>query len=108
MTCYGFEMWDADRPLENAAGGRKADAGKVQLSLLPFDALEIIARVMEFGALKYGRDNWRNVEAVRYEDAMLRHFAAIQRGEFADPESGLPHAAHMACCAIFLTAKAGK
>jgi hypothetical protein len=33
---------------------------------------------------------------------MLRHAFAIQRGEINDPESGLPHAAHIMCCAAFI------
>jgi len=34
--------------------------------------------------------------------AALRHTVAIADGEIADPESGLPHAAHAMCCVMFL------
>ncbi len=42
--------------------GRKHDAGKADYSLLPFEALEQVVRVLDFGANKYGRDNWKRVE----------------------------------------------
>lgn len=90
---------------------QKDDATKPPLDMLPFDALTEVARVMAYGAWQaprpdgskgYGRDNWRQCTDVnRYDAAMLRHYAAIQRGELVDPESGLPHRAHLACCALF-------
>jgi hypothetical protein len=38
----------------------------------------------------------------RYTAALLRHLAAREQGEVCDPESGLLHAAHMACNAMFI------
>lgn len=61
------------------------------------------------GALKYGRANWREagVRASIYYDALRRHMNAWFEGEDADPDSGLPHEAHMlACIAIIIDAKA--
>ena len=87
--------------------GHKADAGKLRwATLLPWDALEQVVRVLEFGAVKYSVDNWRHVPDARYRyrDALLRHTVAMIRGEDTDPESDLPHAAHAACCALFLVA----
>lgn len=84
--------------------GRKDDSQKIDWTLLPFDALESVVRVLAFGARKYSRDNWRQVPGgrERYLAAALRHIVAILRGEKIDPESGEPHTAHLACCAIFL------
>lgn len=83
---------------------KKSDKGKSPLSLIPFDAISCAADVLEFGLHKYSEDSWKTVpDAVkRYESAMLRHFAATQRGEAIDPESGLSHRSHMLCNAIFL------
>lgn len=84
--------------------GAKYDSGKPQLSLLPWDALEAVARVLEYGIRKYGvRDSWRTVPDGhrRYVDAALRHLAAVAQGEDTDSESGLPHLAHAACSALF-------
>lgn len=83
--------------------GTKFDEGKVDLSLLPITPLEYIARVLEFGAKKYGATNWRKgMSWRRLAAACLRHIFAYLRGEDLDPESGLPHLAHAACCLIFL------
>ena len=83
----------------------KHDTGKPMWSLLPFDAVESVVRVMTFGCKKYGPGNWKKAppEALpRLEDAMFRHYSAWKRGEAIDPESGLPHLAHMTCNALFL------
>ena len=81
----------------------KADVGKPPLSMLPANALVAVAAVLDFGANKYGRDNWRQgFSYSRLVDAMLRHIYAFQEGEDCDPETGLNHIAHAACCALFL------
>lgn len=86
-------------------GATKFDGGKARMELLPLAALEAIAQVMTFGANKYADDGWKSLPKgqQRYTGAMLRHLTAIQEGETLDPESGLPHIAHVACNAVFLT-----
>lgn len=85
--------------------GRKDDAGKPRPTLVQRDmanALQQVLQVAEYGARKYAPGNWLQVpDAVqRYTDAMLRHQQAHLRGEVRDPESGLPHMAHAAWCAL--------
>ena len=84
--------------------GIKYDSGKLPMSLLPFESLEEITKVLKYGAEKYAPDNWKFVpEAMkRYEDALLRHFSAYKKGEKNDSESGLSHLSHVACNALFL------
>lgn len=84
--------------------GVKYDSDKPRMELLPFDALEEVAKVLTTGSIKYADDNWRIVpEAIRrYKGALLRHYAAIYKGELRDHETGLLHSAHLACCALFL------
>ena len=84
--------------------GRKADAGKPRMSLLPWRAIQQIVAVLEFGATKYGADNWKRVPEAhqRYFDATMRHLLAWWDGERLDAESGLPHLAHAGCCILFL------
>lgn len=86
------------------AEGLKLDAGKPRWDLLPFRALDEVAKVLEFGARKYAPDNWRKVDGWRwrYLGAALRHLAAFGTGERLDRESGLHHLAHAACCVLFL------
>jgi hypothetical protein len=84
--------------------GAKLDAGKPDLSLLLSlnKALHAVGEVMTFGAKKYTRGGWLSVPdgINRYTAADLRHI--FQEGQEAyDSESGLLHAAHHACDALF-------
>jgi hypothetical protein len=80
--------------------------GKVDLTYIPIDAQEAEARVWMAGAKKYSRGNW---EKLWGEDtvnvvlaSLLRHVAAIQKGEARDPETGELHAAHIRCNSAML------
>lgn len=82
----------------------KFDSGKPQLDLLPFRALQGVGEVLTYGAQKYAAHNWRKGLAwSRLSAAALRHLFAFVRGEDNDPESGLPHLDHAACCILFLS-----
>lgn len=91
------------RQLVPTAAAWKGDAGKVRLDLLPFAALEDVARVLEYGAKKYQPQGWRHVADGhdRYVAAALRHLHAYAGGEVLDRESGLSHLAHAACSILF-------
>lgn len=93
---------DHERARDQA--GKKADAGKPDWTLLPWKALTEVIRVLEFGAGKYGRNNWQQVadSKRRYTAAAFRHLSAYADGETRDPESGLHHLGHAACCVLFL------
>lgn len=88
--------------------GVKLDSDKDDWSLLPYDALEEIVKVLMFGAKKYSPDNWRVVPSwrKRYFSALMRHVVKWFYGnEKKDAESGLSPLAHAACCVLFLLAK---
>lgn len=82
----------------------KADSGKPRPSLVQPALIRADMGVREYGCQKYHKpDNWRNVEASRYWDALLRHvLAAWDDWKAVDPESGLPHLHHIICNAGFL------
>jgi hypothetical protein len=87
----------------------KHDEGKAplfELSTYKEGTLEGEARVLAYGAAKYGRDNWHQAEREeaieRYAAAAMRHLLAILRGQWHDEETGQTHAAHLRCCAGFL------
>jgi hypothetical protein len=80
----------------------KDDGDKVRVDLLPFAAIEDVARVGTFGAGKYGERSWHGLSASRLFGAALRHLWAWWRGEDLDPETGLPHLAHAGCCVLML------
>jgi hypothetical protein len=83
--------------------GVKHDSEKAPLDLIPYEALEQIAKVLAFGASKYGRHNWKNgFEYSRLIAAALRHLNQYNAGEDADPESDISHVAHSACNLLML------
>jgi hypothetical protein len=84
--------------------GSKLDQDKLRFDLMPALAEEAIVGVLTYGARKYSPGNWRKVPELerRYFAAARWHLSAWQRGERIDPESGLRHLAHAACCLVFL------
>ena len=82
----------------------KADAGKLQLTLVPRQIIRAIAAIRMYGNRKYhDPENWRSVEPERYRDAAFRHFLAyLDDPKGYDEESGLPHLWHLACNIAFL------
>lgn len=86
--------------------GVKLDGEKPRWDLLlqgmPL-ALEQVVQVLTYGSRKYADHNWLYVERAeqRYLSAGMRHEAALQQGEQADPETGLHHLAHKLCCDLF-------
>lgn len=82
----------------------KADAGKLDLTLVPRRIIWDVAAIREYGNRKYhDPENWRTVEPERYRAAAFRHFLAyLDDPEGVDAESGLPHLWHLACNVAFL------
>jgi len=81
--------------------GKKFDQNKPRMDLLPMDALLEVAKVLTFGATKYGDRNWElGIDPQRLRAAQMRHDAAMELGELTDPESGLIHTAHKATDAL--------
>lgn len=84
----------------------KDDSGKAPWQLLPWEALADVVAVLAHGASKYGANTWQTVPdgQERYFGALMRHVTAWKFGEERDPDSGLPHLAHVATNALFLLA----
>lgn len=86
---------------------QRFNEGKPPLSyILELDrASKGVSRVLEYGAVKYDRNNYKNGGDMAAKefllDSMLRHAMAYMNGEDLDEESGLPHVYHMACSAMF-------
>lgn len=82
----------------------KADAGKLQISMVPTQIVKDIAEVRMYGNKKYhDPDNWKTVEVRRYIDALLRHTLEFVRDLHSkDDESGIEHYKHMACNMAFI------
>lgn len=95
----------SDGCANDASADIKHDTHKPRYDLIPPEALEAIAQVLTYGADKYEPRGWeKGARWGRYFAACMRHLWAWWRGEGDDPESGLPHLAHAACCVCFLLA----
>ena len=77
---------------------------KPRPSLLPFNALTEVIKVLEFGAKKHSVDNWKEMDNAKaeHQDAMLRHILAHMSGEHFDKETGLSHLTHAISRAMFI------
>ena len=104
-TIIRDEVETGETRVTNAKGGVKADGGKVMPRLLHVDLADALAsctEVLTYGANKYSPTNWKNVEEVRYVDALYRHLGAHHRGELLDADTGQTHLAHAATNILFL------
>ncbi len=69
--------------------------GKAGLDQLPAEVLVEWARVFDYGAEKYARDNWKlGTDWHQFYGSALRHITRWWMGENIDPETGLHHLAH--------------
>jgi len=88
---------------QNEDKGLRFDSGKVRQDLLSPTAINELAKVLTFGAAKYADNNWRKgMKWSRVIGSLKRHLTAIESGEDFDKETGLLHAAHVMCNAMFL------
>lgn len=88
------------------AKGLRYNDGKPEMSYIleARHALHGLAKVLELGAKKYSRGNWRKgLSHTSIVDSMTRHLTAYMSGENNDPETGLPHVDHVLCNALFLS-----
>ena len=74
------------------------NTGKPRFDLLPWDALEQVCAVYNYGCVKYSARNWE--KGLKWNEgtgaSLQRHYAKWASGEDVDPESGLHHDLHMA------------
>lgn len=83
--------------------GKKLDDGKPALDLIDPWFLEDVGHVLAAGARKYDLNQWQRGMAIGKAMAgVLRHCLAILRGEYLDPETKRPHAAHATCGLMFV------
>lgn len=81
---------------------------KLSLDLVPDSLVTYAALAFTEGALKYGRYNWRitGVRVSVYISALRRHISKYMAGEWADPDTQVPHlASALACIGIILDAQ---
>lgn len=85
--------------------GVKHDQQKIRWDLVPYDAVNEIAKVLTFGAAKYEARNWeRGMDWSRAFGALQRHLTRWFHGQDKDKETQLTHLANAGCCLFFLLA----
>jgi len=90
--------------------GRKEDAGKPPIDLVPTEWVSDMALICDYGRKKYGADNWRKgFKWSRLYAAAMRHLMAFWSGSDVD-ESGFSHLLHAAwnCLALYWYTKRRK
>ena len=90
---------------KKTVGGVKHDQKKIRWDLVPYDAVNEIAKILTFGAAKYEARNWeKGMDWSRAFGAAQRHLTRWFHGQDKDKESGLTHLASAGCCIFFLLA----
>lgn len=83
--------------------GVKYDQQKIRWDLVPYDAVNEIAKVLTFGAAKYEARNWeKGMNWSRAFGALQRHLTRWFHGQDKDKETRLTHLANAGCCLFFL------
>jgi hypothetical protein len=87
----------------NTESAKKMDSGKPRVELVSATAMIEIAKVLEFGARKYGDHNWRKgMPWSKVLGSTLRHIFAFMSGEDIDSDSGCSHLSCAMCEIMFL------
>jgi hypothetical protein len=86
--------------------GKKNDSGKNRVDLVTPGFVWGIGWVLTHGAVTYDDNNWKlfkddPVGRARVRAALERHWLKLKAGEIYDDETGLPHALHIGCNAMF-------
>lgn len=80
--------------------GAKQSRLDVRFDLVPADALFAVAHVLDYGANKYGVDNWKGLSIESILNHMIAHAYAYLSGDFSDDH--LEHCATRALMALQL------
>ncbi len=76
--------------------------GKPKWTLVHFESMVPLVRILEYGAKKYAPYNWKKpMSRSDILDSMQRHMAKLIDGDENDEESGLPHIGHIMANAMF-------
>lgn len=91
-----------DEPVVIGKHGGKQAKTLYAFHLCDYDALLAIARVLQEGAEKYERDNWRKIPAEEHFNHMIIHALAWLKGDEQDD-----HLGHMLARAMMMYATGG-
>lgn len=76
---------------------KKFDSNKIDLSFVSINMKKAVAEALQYGASKYGRNNYTSgLDSNRLVAALERHLELWKNGQDLDDESGLNHLSHAA------------
>jgi hypothetical protein len=83
--------------------GARHNQDKLKWSLVDFDSLEPMVRVLMFGEKKYSAFNWaKGLKRTEVMESLLRHAHAYLEGQDNDVETKINHIGHIMCNGMFL------
>ena len=84
-----MEILDSgERQFFDTGSVRDTSTGKGRFDLLPWDAIQEVARIYEEGAHKYDERNWeRGQPLMRYLDSAARHLGKLMAGHQDEPHA---------------------
>jgi hypothetical protein len=87
--------YDYNHDVNDPREAARFDEGKPKMELVPWGAIDAMARVFGFGLKKYGPWNWaKGFPWLQPYASLMRHLKAWHEGEDYDQESGLSHLDH--------------
>lgn len=82
---------------------KRYNQGKLKWSLVDFESLEDLVKVLEYGGGVYGEYNWQKGLFVKETcESLMRHLIAFMKGQDID-ESGVSHLGHIQANAMFMS-----
>ena len=82
----------------NEKGGQQSKT-EYGFHLIDADAILALAQVLQYGASRYARDNWRKIPSEEHFNHMMIHYYAWLKGDTQDN-----HLDHFMCRAMMLYA----
>ena len=91
-----LEGMSPNQPIVSNSKGGKQSATPYAMHLVPPTAILEVAKVLEYGAKRYGANNWRDVDIDDHLNHVLAHIYAYLAGDDSDN-----HLSHAACRILF-------
>ncbi len=88
-----------DTEIETNSNGGKQSKSSYGFHLIDTDAILALAEVLQIGASRYARDNWRKIPSEEHFNHMMVHYYAWKSGDTSDD-----HLGHMFCRAMMVYA----
>ena len=76
--------------------------GTLDWSLLDWEFLRDMIRVMHHALHKYSKGEWKAVDIEKFKNSACNHLSRIIDGDLIDEESGMPASVHLGCNAMML------